>query len=349
MAPNVDVTPGHTFLNASRGLIETAYANGGNRRVYLLSHSNGGPMAQALLLAQPQWWRDKHVAGLVSYAGNWAGQGSFVQFLFTGLSFTDYSTWRPEAAEVMQTWPAVYFSMAQPKVYGNSEVIIAADNKTYTPADYDVRREKGGQRRGWVDERTGTEQWEGFWGLQALFADAGLVQAAKLFPLFNGVVQPSQPPHVHVYSFYGTKLKTQVGSELPHLRQGVIPTGKIYLEGDGDQESADNESNLKWKELMRCHHFEAIEMEGTSHLLLPFTLQAMQQTMEIVQTERIGPCLREEVQAGLETAAHIRAKLEAAAENAWGQIGRRGGARLSRGDDEGQVTGRYPFRREAVV
>ena len=140
MAPNVDVTPGHTFLNASRALIETAYANGGNRRVYLLAHSNGGPMAQALLLSQPQGWREKHVAGLVSYAGNWAGQGSFAQFLFTGLSFTDYSTWRPEAAEVLQTWPAVYFSMAQPGVYANSEVIIAAANKTYTPADYDVRR-----------------------------------------------------------------------------------------------------------------------------------------------------------------------------------------------------------------
>lgn len=167
-----------------------------------------------------------------------------------------------------------------------------------------------------------------------MFADAGLSQAAKLFPLFNGVVQPSQAPHVHVYSFYGSKLKTQVGSVLPWLKQGVVPTGGIFGEGDGDQESADNESNLGWKAAMRCHHFEAIEMAGTSHLLLPFTLQAMRRTLQIVCTERSSPCLRREVQAGLETAAHIRARLGAAAGNAWGRIGRRGGARVNGGGEE---------------
>ena len=61
MAPNVDVTPGHSFVNASRDLVESAFERGGGERVYLLGHSNGGPMALALLNAQTQAWRDKYI------------------------------------------------------------------------------------------------------------------------------------------------------------------------------------------------------------------------------------------------------------------------------------------------
>ena len=62
-----------------------------------------------------------------------------MQYLFGGMSFTDYSTPMPEAAYTFQTWPVTYFSMAQPDIYGGSEVVVETGNRSYTPNDYEVR------------------------------------------------------------------------------------------------------------------------------------------------------------------------------------------------------------------
>eukprot|EP00850_Spirogloea_muscicola_P004538 SM000019S05082 [mRNA] locus=s19:866666:868559:- [translate_table: standard] len=262
--PGVDVTPGHTFLSAARRLVERAYRANGRRRVFLLGHSNGGPMAQALLAAQSQKWREQYVAGLISYAGNWAGQGSMVAYLFTGWSFVDFLTPVPSAAEALQTWPALYFSMAQPRVYGSAEdVIRVAGGRSYTPAD-----------------------------LQDLFQDAGLTLAAELFPLFNGMTSPETPPGVSTFSFYGTGISTIVGYELPVLAQGVRVSSPILAAGDGDQEDIDNQSNFGWAK-MECHSFEAIEVPRASHLMLPFEFSVMARTIEILRAEQGGrPCIR---------------------------------------------------------
>eukprot|EP00850_Spirogloea_muscicola_P018906 SM000178S03471 [mRNA] locus=s178:219574:221565:- [translate_table: standard] len=262
--PGVDVTPGHTFLSAARRLVERAYRSNGRRRVFLLGHSNGGPMAQALLAAQSREWREQYVAGLISYAGNWAGQGSMVAYLFTGWSFVDFLTPVPSAAEALQTWPALYFSMPQPRVYGSAEdVIRVAGGRSYTPAD-----------------------------LQDLFQDAGLTLAAELFPLFNEITSPETPPGVSTFSFYGTGISTIVGYELPVLAQGVRVSSPILAAGDGDQEDIDNQSNIGWAK-MECHSFEAIEVPRASHLMLPFEFSVMARTVEILRAEQGGrPCIR---------------------------------------------------------
>eukprot|EP00850_Spirogloea_muscicola_P015513 SM000119S25656 [mRNA] locus=s119:212478:214433:- [translate_table: standard] len=262
--PGVDVTPGHKFLSAARRLVERAYRANGRRRVFLLGHSNGGPMAQALLAAQSRKWREQYVAGLISYAGNWAGQGSMVAYLFTGWSFVDFLTPVPSAAEAMQTWPALYFSMPQPRVYGTAEdVIRVAGGQSYTPAN-----------------------------LQDLFQDAGLTLAAELFPHFNGLTSPETPPGVSTFSFYGTGISTIVGYELPELAQGVRVSSPILAAGDGDQEDIDNQSNFGWAK-MECHSFEAIEVPRASHLMLPFEFSVMARTVEILRAEQGGrPCIR---------------------------------------------------------
>eukprot|EP00271_Cylindrocystis_brebissonii_P003688 TRINITY_DN14934_c0_g1_i1.p1 TRINITY_DN14934_c0_g1~~TRINITY_DN14934_c0_g1_i1.p1 ORF type:complete len:495 (-),score=96.15 TRINITY_DN14934_c0_g1_i1:778-2262(-) len=253
MAPNVDVTPGHTFLSASKSLIESLYEKNGQKRVFLLGHSNGAPMATFLLRTQPAEWLAKYVAGFVAYGGNWAGQGSFVQYLFTGFSFFDFVTPKPDACYAMQTWPALYFSLAQPKVYRKKEVIVKAGNTSYTPAD-----------------------------IELLLRDANLTLARTLFPLYNGLVSPDKPPPVDTYLFYGSNRSTKVGILLAELQQGVKPEGSLLGTGDGDQEEIDNLSILGWGGQMAPLHFEATELPGVAHVALPFSLKALKRTLEIL-------------------------------------------------------------------
>lgn len=266
MAPNVDVTPGHSFLEDTKLLVEKAYEKNNRKKVYLLAHSNGSPMALSLLQSQSTEWADKYIAGFVSYAGNWAGQGSFLQYLFTGFSSFDFSSPRPASAFVFESWPSVYFSLAQPRFYGNREVLLRVGNKSYTSEDY-----------------------------EEIYREANLTLAMKLHPLFNGFVSPQNVPSVSTFSFYGTGILTKVGVVLPKLERGVLPIEYIFSEGDGDQEDIDNTSNLGWKTSIECRHFEAIELPQVRHILVPFSLKSMRMTLEILRRQRPSICEEKEL------------------------------------------------------
>lgn len=64
-------------------------------------------------------------AGFVSYAGNFAGQGSTLSFLFSGMSLFA-SEYYAASAPAYETWPGSYMSMGDPKVFNDSEVFLQA-------------------------------------------------------------------------------------------------------------------------------------------------------------------------------------------------------------------------------
>ena len=63
-------------------------------------------------------------AGFIPIAGNWIGQGSTYSQLIAGSSIFDGSA-NADSAPAIATWPSTYLSASFPKVYGNSETIIA--------------------------------------------------------------------------------------------------------------------------------------------------------------------------------------------------------------------------------
>ena len=65
------------------------------------------------------------VAGFVSYAGNFAGQGSTLSFLFSGMSLFA-SEYYAASAPAYETWPGSYMSMGDPKIFNDSEVFLQA-------------------------------------------------------------------------------------------------------------------------------------------------------------------------------------------------------------------------------
>ena len=68
-------------------------------------------------------------AGIISFAGNWVGQGQIFSEIFIGMSLFDGSA-NAASAPAYATWPSSYASMANYKYYGTSEVVIQTQNAT---------------------------------------------------------------------------------------------------------------------------------------------------------------------------------------------------------------------------
>lgn len=253
ITPNADVTPGHQFLTATKELVERAYELNGGQKVILIGHSNGPIMIQYFLLQQTPEWREKYVHIFQGIAGNWAGQGSFVSPVFTGYSFRYYDApTNPAAAPTLASWPSSYFAMAQPKVYGDKEKVIAVKGKYYGPLDY-----------------------------ERLFKDAGSPLSWELFRLSNGLSSPDKHPGVDVYSTYGYNLSTDIGAELKELKIGTEPIRYWTTDGDGDQEYIDNESDLRWANVTGFS-FRALKVPNVQHLLLPYDVEILKVITKLV-------------------------------------------------------------------
>ncbi|KAK9790512.1 hypothetical protein WJX73_002664 [Symbiochloris irregularis] len=266
--PGVEVGGGVTGgadMDLAAELVETAYNNSGGLPVYLAGHSNGPIYALALLHEMSADWIAKYVAGFISYAGNWQGQGSiYSQQLISGASLFNDAAY-PSSVPAYESWPSTYISAPNPQYYGDSEVVVrtldangtvAAQN--YTPVD----------------------------ALQ-LFRDAGLTTAQQLGPLLLNRTSSNQPPGTSFYGFIGTGVKTLVGNTYTTVFAGAQPVknGEIDSidEGDGNQENRDNEWPLTWQsEMDPCQHFELNREEGAQHLTLPFHPSVLKRTVQIL-------------------------------------------------------------------
>ncbi|GII52411.1 hypothetical protein Pth03_08000 [Planotetraspora thailandica] len=239
------------FLQRTRGLIEDAYHDNGNRPVHLVGHSNGPLYAQYLLTHTSQAWRDKYIHGFTPIAGNMPGQGLLYPFMFTGQNIQDFSypTTRENArssAQMYQSAPSTYMSAADPAIFGDREVVIRdfSTNRSYTPRDY-----------------------------PRLFADARLRTVGEIAAYYTGFVRFADPksfPKVDVYAEKGSGLPTVVGARLANLSTGQIadPSGFLQRDGDGNQEDITNDAILAWR-AMRCHHFSLTDNPGVNHVALP--------------------------------------------------------------------------------
>ena len=64
-------------------------------------------------------------AGFVTFAGNFGGQGSALDFIFSGQSLFA-SEYYAKSAPAFESWPASYMSMGDPKIFNDSEVFLQA-------------------------------------------------------------------------------------------------------------------------------------------------------------------------------------------------------------------------------
>lgn len=240
------------FLERTTKLIEDTYRANGNRRVYLVAHSNGPLYAQYFLTHTTRAWKDKYIQGFTPIAGNFPGQGLLYGLLFTGLNITDFSfpATKENAASSARMYlslPSTYMSAADPRIFGGREIVVsdASTHRTYTPKDY-----------------------------RRLFKDARLPQAEKIANYYIGFVKFTDPehfPYVDVYAEKGSGISTVVGIELHDLSVGQVVNASTKMftrDGDVNQEDITNNAVLAWR-AMSCFHFSLTNNPGIDHFSLP--------------------------------------------------------------------------------
>ena len=240
------------FLERTKKLIEDTYRDSGGRPVHLIGHSNGPLYAQYLLTHTSQAWRDKFIHGFTPIAGNFPGQGSVYSILFTGLNIIDFSFPATKAnavssARMFLSAPSSYMSAADPRIFGDREIVVADEStgRTYTPRAFD-----------------------------RLFTDAGLPQARDIADFYIGFVKFADPahfPNVDVHAERGSGIPTVVGAGLQNLSVGqVVDSSTPFFTRDGDvnQEDITNTAVLAWQS-MRCFRFSLTDNPGVDHFSLP--------------------------------------------------------------------------------
>jgi lecithin-cholesterol acyltransferase len=178
------------------------------------------------------------------------GQGIFYSVLFTGLNDVDFTTpadseTAAASARMYQSHPSSYMSAADPKVFGDQEVVLHAGRRDYTPED----------------------------NLE-LFRDARLRLPQRLASRYVGFVKFRTPPffpYVDVYAEKGSGLQTAVGLGLPDLTVGQVvgSSNAVFTRlGDTNQEDITNDSIEVWRDLP-CFRFELTDNPGVDHFSLP--------------------------------------------------------------------------------
>ncbi len=238
------------FLERTIELIEETYRENGNTPVHLVAHSNGPVYAQYLLTHTSQRWKNKHIHGFTSIAGNFPGGGWLHTVLFTGANIATASLPTDAAqaatsAAMYASHPSTYITASDPDYFGEQEVIIriGPDGKMYTPQD-----------------------------ALELYHDAGLTLSERIAPYYFGLVRflPPHYPNVDVYAEIGSGIPTLVGLQVSDLSVGQLMTDIedwIMRDGDGSDEDISNESVTAW-ETMPCYHFEFHDNPGIDHMSL---------------------------------------------------------------------------------
>jgi lysophospholipase-3 len=259
------------FLNRTVALIEQTYHANGNTPVHLVGHSNGPLYTQYLLTHTSQAWKNKYIHGFTPFAGNWPGQGALYSVLFTGLNIASFTLPQDPAnaassANMYLTNPSSYMSAADPKVFGNQEVVVKTLNngKSYTPKTY-----------------------------KKLFQDAGLGLAQELGAYYIGFVKFADPgsfPNVDVYAEKGSGIPTQVGAVLDDLTVGQVldpsdPSRFIVRLGDINQEDITNDSVQVWSQ-MSCFRFELTDNPNLNHFDLTGDAAVLDRLLHNLQRPR---------------------------------------------------------------
>ena len=114
-----------------RALIETTYANNGNTKVLLVSHSMGSIMMSYFLNQQTQAWKDKYIRSLISLAGVWGGTARAVKVFAVG---DNLDSWFLNEKNLLweRTNPSLAWLMPAEGFWTDEEILVQTEKKNFT-------------------------------------------------------------------------------------------------------------------------------------------------------------------------------------------------------------------------
>lgn len=184
-----------------QSVIENAYYTNNNTRVAVVAHSMGTMMFLTMLQKMPQAWKDKFIKNFIAISPPWTGAFEGVTGITSGYDFSIPFMPLETACSVQRSFESNYFLMPRPAIWGDY-VVINSPTRNYTTNDY-----------------------------PALFQALNLTYAEQIFNVTNAIFDPTIPPNVNTFCFYGYNLPTNV---MMTFGKGGFSKQPTITYGDGD-------------------------------------------------------------------------------------------------------------------
>ncbi|KAH3772256.1 phospholipase A2 group XV-like [Dreissena polymorpha] len=191
------------YLTALQQLIERAYYNNNNQRVYMITHSMGSPVTLYLLNRMTQAWKDKFIMGFISLAGVWGGALKPIRLMITGdnLHIPLISPLKPRRMQRSMTSTA--WLMPSDEFWKPDEVLVVSPARNYTVRDYKQLFKD-------IDYETGYMTWEDT----------------------KGLVKPLQAPQVEMHCLHGVDVPT--AGRFLYDKSTWLKKNPKYVKDNGD-------------------------------------------------------------------------------------------------------------------
>lgn len=115
-----------------KALVEDTYERADQQPITLLVHSMGGPMSLLFLQQQPQTWKDKYIARIISLAGAWAGSAKAVKVFAIGDDLGSFALSGSVMRAEQITSPSLAWLLPSPHFWKDNEVLVSTATKQYT-------------------------------------------------------------------------------------------------------------------------------------------------------------------------------------------------------------------------
>lgn len=117
-----------------KALVEDTFERADKQPVTLIVHSMGGPMSLLFLQQQPQAWKDKYIARIISLAGAWAGSAKAVKVFAIGDDLGSFALSGSVMRAEQITSPSLAWLLPSPHFWKDNEVLVSTPTRQYTMA-----------------------------------------------------------------------------------------------------------------------------------------------------------------------------------------------------------------------
>ena len=121
-----------------KALIEETYFSSGERKVFLLGHSQGGLVLAYFLRRQPAEWKDRFVSGFMSVGTPWAGSAVIMRIFSSGYTMGVSSSKSLLLREQQRSHESAPYLMPRAPAWAENDTLLRTPWRNYTLNDYDA-------------------------------------------------------------------------------------------------------------------------------------------------------------------------------------------------------------------
>lgn len=160
-------------------LVEDTFSLNDNEPVTFIAHSMGAPMLVIFLQQQPDSWKDKYIARMITIAGAYGGSAKTVKVFAVGDDLGAYALRAAWMREEQISMPSLAFLLPFPTFWKPDEILVRTKSRTYTYAQLNEFFDDLGYPTGWEMRKDNFKYVDNF-----------------------------APPNVEIHCIYGSQIDT---------------------------------------------------------------------------------------------------------------------------------------------